>query len=98
MSTYRPSAFEPELTPDRSGAPDSGPRTPWSPVCAIRGRVVRPLIDLEEPELAVCGTEEQVAISVVAFSCFTHNFYIKTILLTNNFYGKSRMFLLVFIC
>jgi len=30
-------------------------------VRAIRGRVARPLIDLEEPELAVSGTEGQVA-------------------------------------
>ena len=51
MSTYRPSAFDTtELTPDRSGAPDSGPRTPWSPVRAIRGRVARPFVDLEEPD------------------------------------------------
>lgn len=57
MLTYRSSAFD----TDRSGAPDSGPRTPWSPVRAIRGRVARPLIDLEEPELAVSGTEGQVA-------------------------------------
>jgi len=27
-----------------------------------------------------------------------HNFCIKTILLTNNFYGKNHLFLLVFIC
>ena len=57
MLTYRSSAFDSV----RSGAPDSGPRTPWSPVRAIRGRVARPLIDLEEPELAVSGTEGQVA-------------------------------------
>jgi len=60
--TYRSSAFD----SDRSGAPDSGPRTPWSPVRAIRGRVARPLIDLEEPELAVSGTEGQVATVCIA--------------------------------
>jgi len=27
----------------------------------------------------------------------THNFYIKTILLTDNFYGKNRLLFLVFI-
>ena len=57
LSTFRSSAFD----TDRSGAPDSGPRTPRSPVRAIRGRVARPLIDLEEPELAVSETEGQVA-------------------------------------
>ena len=57
MLTYRSFASD----TDRSGAPDSGPKTPWSPVRAIRGRVARPLIDLEEPELAVSGTEGQVA-------------------------------------
>ena len=62
MLTYRSSAFD----TDRSGAPDSGPRTPWSPVRAIRGRVARPLIDLEEPELAVSGTERQVAAELVS--------------------------------
>jgi len=50
MSTYRPSAFDTEeLIPDRSGAPDGVPRTPWSPVRATRGRVARPLVDVEEP-------------------------------------------------
>ena len=59
--TYRSFASD----TDRSGAPDSGPRTLWSPVRAIRGRVARPLIDLEEPELAVSGTEGQVATAVI---------------------------------
>ena len=57
------------LTPDRNGDPDSGPRTPWSPVRVIRVRVARPLVDLEEPdELAVSGTQEQVATKLLTNS------------------------------
>jgi len=39
-----------ELTPDSNGSPDSGPRTPWSLEHAIRERVARPLVDLDEPD------------------------------------------------
>ena len=38
-----------------------------------------------------------LCISILAV-LFTQHFYIKTIFLTNNFYGKNRLLLLVFIC